>query len=98
MTLSIKQRKHLKALAHHLNPIVQMGKNGYCESFVNEVKRGLKDHELIKVRVSCEDRSEFEQLADTLPEETDSNLVLMIGRIIVLYKQGDDPKIVLPKK
>ena len=98
MELNSKQVKYLKGLAHHLSPIVQMGKNGFCESFVNEVKRGLKDHELIKVRMSCEDRAELDQFTEQLHAETGSQLVQVIGHIAVLYKAADSPKINLPKK
>ncbi len=98
MELNSKQVKYLKGLAHPLNPLVQMGKNGFCESFVAEVKRGLKDHELIKVRMSCEDRAELEKFTDQLHTETGSQLVQVIGHIAILYKAADKPKIVLPKK
>jgi len=98
MELDSKQIKYLKGLAHHLNPIVQMGKNGFCESFVSEVKRGLKDHELIKVRMSCEDRTELDQFTEKLHSETGSQLVQVIGHVAVLYKAADKPKIILPRK
>jgi RNA-binding protein len=98
MELNSKQVKYLKGLAHHLNPIVQMGKNGFSESFVSEVKRGLKDHELIKVRLSCEDRAELDQFTQQLHAETGSQLVQVIGHVAVLYKQADTPKIIMPKK
>jgi RNA-binding protein len=98
MELNNKQIKYLKGLAHHLNPLVQMGKQGFSESFVSEVKRGLKDHELIKVRISCEDRAELNEITEQLPADTQSHLVQVIGHIAVLYKPSDIPKIILPKK
>lgn len=97
MKLSTKQIKFLKGLAHHLNPLVQMGKQGYSEAFVIEVKRGLKDHELIKVKLSCADRAELAEISETLPADTESHLVQVIGHTAVLYKKGEEPKIVLPK-
>ena len=98
MELNSKQVKYLKGLAHALNPCVQMGKNGFCESFVSEVKRGLKDHELIKVRMSCEDRTELDKFTEQLHNETGSQLVQVIGHVAVLYKAAEIPKIILPKK
>lgn len=98
MELNNKQIKYLKGLSHHLNPLVQMGKNGYSESFVNEVKRGLNDHELIKVRISCEDRAALDLATSQLEIDTQSNLVTVIGHIAVLYKQAEEPVIVLPNR
>ena len=97
MELTNKQIKYLKGLAHHLSPVVQMGKSGFSESFISEVKRGLKDHELIKVRISCEDRAELKEITSQLPTDTDSHLVQVIGHVAVLYKQADEPTINLPK-
>lgn len=97
MKLSVKQIKFLKGLAHHLNPLVQMGKQGYSEAFVTEVKRGLKDHELIKVKISCADRTELMEITENLHNDTEAELVQVIGHTAVLYKQGDNPKIIIPR-
>lgn len=98
MELNTKQIKFLKGLSHHLNPLVQMGKNGYSESFVNEVRRGLKDHELIKVRISCDDRAGLDEATSQLEADTEASLVAVVGHIAVLYKQAEKPVIELPKK
>lgn len=97
MRLSVKQIQFLKGQAHHLNPLIQMGKHGYSEAFVIEVKRGLKDHELIKVKVSCSDREELKEITDNLSRDTESVLVQVIGHTAVLYKQAENPKIKIPK-
>ena len=93
MTLSNKQIRSLKGLAHPLNPVVQLGKAGYSQAFLKEVGRGLKDHELIKVRLDAEDRHGFEELASQLATDTAANLVATVGRIAVLYKRGLESKI-----
>ena len=93
MQLTRKQICHLRGLAHHLSPAVQMGKAGYVETFVNEVNRNLADHELIKVRVSADDSSEFNTVATELAAASQANLVQSIGRTVVLYRRSEKAKI-----
>lgn len=96
MQLSSKQRRYLKSLAHHLNPLVQVGKQGYSAQMRDEIDRHLKDHELIKVRVAADERSDFESLASQMATETQAALVATIGRITLLYRPSDEPQIRLP--
>jgi RNA-binding protein len=96
MQLSTKQTSYLRGLAHHLNPVVQVGKNGYTEAVVKDVIRNLKDHELIKVRIGTDERADFVEMCRTLARDTESALVQTIGRIAVLYRPSDDPEIDLP--
>lgn len=96
MELNRRQVCYLRGLAHPLNPLVQMGKGGYGIAFVKEVARNLKDHELVKVRMTTGDRAEFYQLSDQLAQETDATLVQQIGRMVVLYRRGEEPKIRIP--
>ena len=56
MQLSNKQKKHLKALAHHLDPVVLLGANGLTEGVVAEIDLALEHHELIKVKIPGDDR------------------------------------------
>ena len=93
MNLNRKQICKLRGLAHHLSPAVQMGKAGYADSLVKEVNRNLNDHELIKVRLSADDASEFNALATDLATVTNANLVQTIGRVVVLYRRSEKAKI-----
>jgi RNA-binding protein len=70
-----------------------MGKAGYSPSLISEVNRNLTAHELIKVRLSADDASEFNNLAEELAGETQASLVQTIGRIAVLYRRGEGDKI-----
>lgn len=97
MELNRRQVCYLRGLAHPLNPRVQMGKGGYGVPFVSEVSRNLKDHELVKIRMATDDRAEFYQLSEQLAQETEATLVQTIGRTVVLYREGDEPKIKIPK-
>lgn len=56
MNLTKKQVQHLKALAHHLNPVVMIGNNGLTEGVLAETEVALTHHELIKVKIAGEDR------------------------------------------
>ncbi len=96
MQLSTKQTRYLRGLAHHLSPVVQVGKNGCSEAVLKDIQRNLKDHELIKVRVGTDDRTEFLTMCQDIAQHTDSALVQTIGRIAVLYKASDEPEIDLP--
>ena len=52
LTLSIAQRRELKAQAHALNPVVMIGKSGLSAAVIEELDRGLTSHELMKDRKS----------------------------------------------
>jgi RNA-binding protein len=94
--LSTKQIRFLRGLAHPLTPAVQTGKSGVTAAFVKEVDRNLKDHELIKVRINTDERTDFLATAEELAKSTAAMLVQTIGRIVVLYREGDEPEIRLP--
>jgi RNA-binding protein len=84
-------------MAHHLNPIFQVGKGGVNDHLIRHIEEALEVRELIKITVlnnSGEDRGEVgQQLADA----AGAQLVQVIGKIIVLYKESRDNKtIVLP--
>ena len=57
MSLSTAEKKRLRQIGHHLNPLVQLGGNGLTEAVLAEIDARLEDHELIKVRVGGEDRA-----------------------------------------
>lgn len=97
MELSERQRRHLKGLAHHLDPVILVGNAGISPSVVAETRRALSDHELIKVRVSGVDREQRNAAMEQLAGECDSALVGRIGHIAILYRRHPDhPRILLP--
>ncbi|MBO9129569.1 ribosome assembly RNA-binding protein YhbY [Bacillus sp. 165] len=95
--LTGKQKRFLRAKAHHLSPIFQVGKGGVNENMVKQIDDVLEVRELIKVSVlqNCEfDRSE---VAEELSTGAGAELVQVIGNTIVLYKESKENKqIVLP--
>lgn len=98
MTLSNKQKQHLKGLAHPLKPVVQLGNNGLTEGVLAEIDSAIKHHELIKVKIPTDDKEEKTLIMDAIVRETGAIKVHTIGHILVLFKQSDDRKIVLPKR
>jgi RNA-binding protein len=97
MSLTGNQRRHLGALAHHLNPIVQVGHQGVSEAVVRQLADALEVHELVKVKLgqSVEDR---DGSVEALAAGTRSEAVQLLGRTAVFFRQrSKKPEIVLPK-
>jgi len=86
--LSGKQKKYLKALAHPLEPVVWLGKDGLSVQAIGTVGLELARHELIKVKIGANSGLEKDEVAITLANATGSHLVQTIGKIIVLYKEN----------
>lgn len=98
MTLSAKQRQYLKALAHSLKPLVQIGTKGIGDTVVEQIDAQLVAHELIKVRFNTESAVEPADAMEELALRTRSELVQKTGRILTLYRRhAEKPKIELPK-
>ena len=90
--LSTKQILELKARAHHLHPVVMIGQHGLTESVIKETDAALTAHELIKVRVSGDDRAERIAMCEALCEAVDAQLVQHIGKLLVLWRKNLDDK------
>jgi RNA-binding protein len=97
MALSEKQKKHLRRLAHPLNPIVMLGNAGLTDAVVAELDRALTDHELVKVTARVGDRDARNGALATLASRTTSELVQRIGHVGVFYRRRADlAKVLLP--
>lgn len=98
--ITSKQRAYLKGLAMTMDPILQLGKGGLTPENTASVDEALAARELIKINVLQNCLEDSRQMAETLAERTRSQVIQVIGRKIVLYREGKDDKkkIVLPKK
>ncbi|HEV7359232.1 MAG TPA: ribosome assembly RNA-binding protein YhbY [Steroidobacteraceae bacterium] len=97
MTLTEKQKKHLRRLGHPLSPIVMLGNAGLTPGVVKELERALTDHELVKVSARVGDRSERDAALETLAKQTSSEIVQRIGNVGLFYRRSTAlPKILLP--
>lgn len=96
--MTTKQRAYLKGLAMTMDSIFQIGKSSITPGITEAISEALDARELIKISVlqNCADDSR--ELADMVAERTRSQVVQVIGKKIVLYKEGKDDKkkIVLP--
>ncbi len=97
--MTSKQRAYLKSLAMNMDPIFQIGKNSLTPELTAAIKEALDARELIKVSVLQNCLDDPKELAGLVSERTHSQVVQVIGKKIVLYKEGKDDrkKIVLPK-
>lgn len=97
--MTSKQRAYLKGLAMTMEPILQIGKSSLTPEFTTSVYEALEARELIKISVLQNCMDDPRSIAQTLAERTGSQVVQVIGKKIVLYKEGkkDKKKIELPK-
>ncbi|MCB1919684.1 MAG: ribosome assembly RNA-binding protein YhbY [Candidatus Competibacteraceae bacterium] len=97
LTLTLSQKRHLKALAHHRKPVVIVGNNGVTPGVSQEIDQALSHHELIKVRVNAEDRDARERMIEALCAESDATLVQRIGHVAILFRRNPDaPRVEWP--
>ena len=97
--MTSKQRSYLKGLAMKLEPIFQIGKSSLTPELTTAVSEALEARELIKISVLKNCMDDSNELANMLAERTHSQVVQVIGKKIVLYKQAKDEakrKIELP--
>jgi RNA-binding protein len=95
--LTGKQKSHLRALAHTLEPVVQMGRQGLTEAVLREIDGALDTHELIKVKLPKDPASPAADLAASIEAQTGARAVQRIGHLLLLYRRRQkDPRIVLP--
>lgn len=87
--LSGKQRKHLRGLAHDLDPVVHVGAKGLSDAVLEELDRALEAHELIKVRFL--EPEEKKRQAREIAARLDAHLAGLIGHVGILYRPHPDP-------
>ncbi|MCX5837291.1 MAG: ribosome assembly RNA-binding protein YhbY [Deltaproteobacteria bacterium] len=96
------EKKYLRGLAHDLNPVVLIGKEGITDGIVRATDEGLSRHELLKIKLNdFKDKEQKETLTDELVDQTGSAQVGMIGHTAILYRPQTDParrRIQLPAK
>ena len=97
MILNKKQIQYLKGLAHSLKPVVLLGNNGLTEAVVAEIDFALNHHELIKVKIPTDDRETKALIVEAIYRETNSTKVQVIGKTLVVFRQGEEKKIRVPK-
>ena len=88
MELTGKQKRYLRAQAHHLTPIVQIGKGGLTNEIKTSIRKALDARELIKVAILQNSDADINDVAAEI-EEMSFDVVQKIGRILVVFKVAE---------
>ncbi|MEE8526291.1 MAG: YhbY family RNA-binding protein [Thermoanaerobaculia bacterium] len=90
MGLTSSQRKYLRGLAHHLDPVLRVGKGGLTDAFVGNLEEALESHELVKIRFA-DGKDQRRELAAEICERLKCELAGMVGHVAMLYRPARDP-------
>lgn len=96
MTLTGKQKNYLRGIAHNKNPIVTIGGKGLTDAVMEEIELALNHHELVKIKLPSNEKAEKVALMAKITGKSASEPVQLIGRVGVIYRANDEPKISLP--
>ncbi|MEZ4311126.1 MAG: ribosome assembly RNA-binding protein YhbY [Polyangiaceae bacterium] len=97
MSLTGKQTRHLRALGHHLDPVVQIGKNGITEALVAQLAEAIAHHELIKVRLLPECPLDRREAGEEVAAALEAELAQTLGRTLLFWKRNpQSAKVSLP--
>jgi RNA-binding protein len=90
--LTGKQKRYLRSMAHHMDPIFQVGKGGVNENMIKQIADALEAREMFKISVlqNCEEDKNV--VAKELADGTGAEIVQVIGNTIVLYKESVEKK------
>jgi RNA-binding protein len=91
VSLSTAEKKRLRQIGHHLNPVVLLGGNGLTDAVLAEIDARLEDHELIKVRVGGEDREARLEAITQIAAATQAEIAQTIGKLVLLYRPAKKP-------
>ncbi len=97
MKLNNAQKKQLKALGNPLKAVLTIGKDGIKDDMFINLNQALVAHELVKVNILKTSSITANEAAILLSSNTKSEIVSIVGRVIVLYKQSDKKLIQLVK-
>jgi RNA-binding protein len=95
--LTGKQKKYLRGLGHHLNPVVIVGQKGITPALRGKFDEELYNHELIKIKVATDSLDGVKEIADDLATSAKGEVLQVIGRIALVYRRrNEEPEIELP--
>ena len=87
--LSSSERKYLRSRAHHLEPVVLIGKNGIKNGTIESINKVLQTRGLIKIKFR-EFKDEKLSLSEKIAELTNSQVVGVIGHTVIIFRQNPD--------
>jgi len=83
------QRRHLKRLAHHLKPLLQMGKDGPSAAFLKQLQEQVEAHELIKVRILNNCEHTREEITNGF-KSAGIAMVQKVGHVYTVFQQKEE--------
>ena len=97
MPLSTKQKQYLRGLGHHINPVLQTGKEGLSENMLLEIHEALERDELIKVKIG-KGPLHRKEAVKILAQKLSGEVVQLLGKNILLFRQKkSESRIHFPK-
>ncbi|WP_300327930.1 ribosome assembly RNA-binding protein YhbY [Fusobacterium sp.] len=97
--MNSREREFLRKKAHELDPIVRVGKEGYTDNLGQSILDAIASRELIKVKMLQSVEIDKRELASIIEEKTGCEVVGVIGKTIILYKENkENPKVSLELK
>ena len=91
-SITSSKKKKFRQIGHHLKPIVTVGNSGITGGVIDEMQRALNDHELIKVKLKIEEKSERAREVKDLSTALNAHLIQLIGKNALLYKKNPGAK------
>ena len=87
--LNSTQRSFLRSKAHHLEPVVIIGKSGITDGTIETINKVIEKRELIKVKFR-EYKSEKKSLSNQISKLTDSHIIGIVGHTLILFRRNPD--------
>ena len=86
MPLSAKQKRYLRGLGHHIDPVLKTGKEGLSEAMLLEINEALEKDELIKVKIG-KGQLHRKEAVGVLQSKLNGEVVQLLGKNILLFRQ-----------
>lgn len=94
MSLTSKQRSFLRKQAHDLEPLVRIGKDGVTENLIQSILEAINSREILKVKILQNCEKEKEEILEELLARDEFEVVGLIGRTIILYRENTDKPVI----
>jgi RNA-binding protein len=86
IALTPAQRKQWRAQAHHLDPVVAIGNDGFTPAVRKELDLALTVHGLVKVRVFSDDRELRNTLFTSVADDLNAAPIQHIGKLLIFWR------------
>ena len=94
MSLSKKQIKFLRAKCHDLKAVIMLGQKGLTDEVLSELDNALVHHELVKIKLSVDDRDARKQMIADICDKTHSQEIQSIGKTLSVYRVNPDKAVI----